>query len=265
MNKCNLIVLIYHELCRSQDRIEYNYLFTQDQFEDHLVTINKYDYTVITCDSFLNCLKDSTYKKKKFLMITFDDGNQSDFKIASPLLGKYELNATFFITTDWINKKGFLQEEEIRELAQQGFSIQSHAKSHRFLDKLDLLMLHEELYCSKRRLEDIIAKEVFALSIPGGRLNRKVIQVASNVGYKIIYTSVPFQLETKLNLFLIGRIGMRYPFNLFDFNEMLAMCPRFIFKKKLEAKGKRLLKSLVGGKCYYFLWLLFNKKKFKII
>ncbi len=39
---------------------------------------------------------------KKSVIVTFDDGHESDYTLALPLLRKFNFKATFFITTDWI-------------------------------------------------------------------------------------------------------------------------------------------------------------------
>ena len=48
--------------------------------------------------------------------ITFDDGHRSNAEIALPILKQLGLRGIFFITTDWIGRPGFMNEDQIREL-----------------------------------------------------------------------------------------------------------------------------------------------------
>ena len=67
------------------------------------------------------------------VVLTFDDGNKSDFTYVAPLLKQYGFGATFYITEGLnflTNKQHYLTWEEVHQLHQSGFEIGNHTRHH---------------------------------------------------------------------------------------------------------------------------------------
>ena len=68
------------------------------------------------------------------VVLTFDDGNKSDYTYVGPLLKHYSFGATFFITEglNFLNNKAhYVTWEEIRQLHEEGFEIGNHTRHHK--------------------------------------------------------------------------------------------------------------------------------------
>ena len=68
------------------------------------------------------------------VVLTFDDGNKSDFTYVAPLLKQYGFSATFYITEGLNfleNKEYYLTWEEVHQLHQSGFEIGNHTRHHK--------------------------------------------------------------------------------------------------------------------------------------
>ena len=87
-------ILIYHGICK-HDHTRFNPIFlTAKVFEEHLKLYKKH-CNVISLDDVYN----NRFSPDKFnICITFDDGYANNHKYVLPLLKKYEMPATFFIT-----------------------------------------------------------------------------------------------------------------------------------------------------------------------
>ncbi len=59
----------------------------------------------------------SVPEDENLLAITFDDGFRDNLTVALPLLEKYNLPATVFVTADFIGKENYLSTEELQTLA----------------------------------------------------------------------------------------------------------------------------------------------------
>lgn len=66
--------------------------------------------------------------------LSFDDGNESDFTVAAPILEGLGVRATFFVITDWIGRPAHLTAEQILLLQALGHEIGNHTRSHPHLD-----------------------------------------------------------------------------------------------------------------------------------
>ena len=71
--------------------------------------------------------------------------------LALPVLESVNLKAVFFITTDWINRKGFMDEDQILRLKNAGMLIGSHGCSHRCFSGMRMDELKREMQASKSR------------------------------------------------------------------------------------------------------------------
>lgn len=125
------------------------------------------------------------------VVITFDDGDISNFDVALPALARRGMVAEFFITTDFIGHEGSLTDENVRALAAAGMGIQSHGSTHRYLADLSAADMETELLYSKRRLEALVGAPVCALALPGGRGGERERSAAQRAGYQYVLNSVP--------------------------------------------------------------------------
>lgn len=129
--------------------------------------------------------------KQSPLYLTFDDGGRGATKAAG-ILDQYNWKAHFFITTDYIEKKGFLTSMDIMDLHKAGHVIGSHSCDH--TPRMSLLNYEDILTQwrkSKERLEDILGVSVQSASVPNGYYSKKVAIAASQAGIKYLFTSEP--------------------------------------------------------------------------
>ena len=122
-------------------------------------------------------------------LLTFDDGNASDYDIALPLLQKYNVKATFFIVTSWVGKPGYLNWEQIKYLDLAGMQIGSHSINHKNMTKILKPERIHELVSSRILIEDHIGKTAKAFSFPLGICNATTIKEVFESGYELCCTS----------------------------------------------------------------------------
>ena len=123
------------------------------------------------------------------VVITFDDGCETDLAVAAPDLKSRDFNATFYLVAGLLGQKGYLSTGQARELAEMGFEIGCHSMTHAYLTELAADELQAEIVKAKERLEQIIGRPVEHLSCPGGRWNQRVADLARESGYKSVSTS----------------------------------------------------------------------------
>jgi len=87
-------ILVYHGICLA-NHTRFNSIFLRlKTFEAHLQFYRKY-FNVISLNDFYN----ERFSRERFnICITFDDGFANNYKYVLPLINKYRLPATFFIT-----------------------------------------------------------------------------------------------------------------------------------------------------------------------
>ena len=119
--------------------------------------------------------------------LTFDDGTRSHFDHAVPALRARGMSATFFVTTDWIGRPGYMTWNELRQLVAWGMSVQSHSRTHAFLSTLDEASLREELAGSKRVLDAELGQDTDQIALPGGDAPRRALRhLLAESGYRVV-------------------------------------------------------------------------------
>ncbi|HEU4609714.1 MAG TPA: polysaccharide deacetylase family protein, partial [Chitinophagaceae bacterium] len=109
------------------------------------------------------------------LLLTFDDGTQSQYDNALPELDRYGYKALFFIMTITLNKPDFMSREEIRVLSEQGHLIGCHTWDHHDVRSYNATDWKIQLVKPVQVLEQITGKPVRCFAYPFGSWNSAAI------------------------------------------------------------------------------------------
>jgi peptidoglycan/xylan/chitin deacetylase (PgdA/CDA1 family) len=144
------------------------------------------------------------------LAVTFDDGGVSAMK-AADALEKRRLVGHFFVTTNYIGRRGFLARADIAELARRGHQVGSHSCSHPLrMGHCAWPQLVDEWTRSRSTLADILGERVSLASVPGGDFAMPVAKAAARAGYATLFTSEPTRtLRHAFGLTLVGRFAIQ--------------------------------------------------------
>lgn len=174
-------VLLYHAVGSPLSFDNYGLSIRPSLFEQHMRLLSKSRYL-----SPVNFASASPANQPLQVAVTFDDGYKDNFYVAAPILQKYQIPFTVFVTSSFIQSGApeYLTPGELKELAAcPGATIGAHGATHTPLAECDDTTLKEELYSSRCYLEDLIGKPVTTLAYPNGSTNRRVRDVAQEAGY----------------------------------------------------------------------------------
>ncbi|HEX7831470.1 MAG TPA: polysaccharide deacetylase family protein [Thermoanaerobaculia bacterium] len=171
----------------------------RETFRQHLRYIEMTGYNVIPLRHLYEYVMGERKSiPKNAVVITIDDGWRSTYTEAFPELQKRKFPFTVFIYPNIIGKTAnALSWTQIREMADAGVDIQSHALTHPFLtrrrhtsltDARYTDWLRNELAQSKKILEKETGKKVEFLAYPYGDYDDGVAKMAEKVGYKSALT-----------------------------------------------------------------------------
>ncbi|HDN95238.1 MAG TPA: xylanase [Nitrospirae bacterium] len=187
-------------------------------FEKQMRYLRDAGYRTLRASELLSYINGEISLDEKAVMITFDDGWLDNYVHAFPILRKYNINATIFLATDWIErasenaidlnaripnhkesnllvKRGeeyrvVLNWELIREMAESGLvEFHSHTKSHGKCHNLSAEELEEELEGSRKIMEERLGRPCTALCWPFGRNNSLSVNIARENGYSLLFTT----------------------------------------------------------------------------
>lgn len=241
-----LPVLMYHGLHAgpaSAGRFDDVYSAWPDQFAAQLDWLCANGYHSVRLD-------DAASQSGKAVVISFDDGDVSNVEVALPLLCERGMAAEFFITSDFIGQPGMLTTRDVRTLADAGMGVQSHGRSHRFLEDLDDDAMQAELHDSKQRLEAASGVPVTAIAFPGGRGGARERDTALQLGYRHVLGSAPGCNRWRRPFECYERVAVTRELALTDFAALVAWRgwrPRLA---SLRFRALRVPKRLLGNDRY---------------
>ncbi len=90
----NILILNYH-------------IIDKQGFEEHIKYLSKF-YTIISLEQYCYYLQENSPINKNYVTITFDDGYKSFYSDIFPIVKKYNVPVTIFLTTRPIDNEEFL-------------------------------------------------------------------------------------------------------------------------------------------------------------
>jgi len=154
------------------------------------------------------------------VVVTFDDGCETDLLSAAPILNAVRFAATFYITVGFLGKRGYLSHSQLRELSDQGFDIGCHSMTHSYLTDSPDDRLHQEIAGAKTELEQITGRRVEDFSCPGGRWGPRIVEVARRAGYRSVASSRSIANPPHADPFSLGRLAVMRGCSLKDFQRL---------------------------------------------
>jgi peptidoglycan/xylan/chitin deacetylase (PgdA/CDA1 family) len=244
------VFLMYHELELENRRLcnqeagYTRYVLAESDFRKQMLRMNELGFTGLSLSEALL----ASSSQQKGIVITFDDGCETDLLAAAPTLKELQFNATFYVVAGFIGKTGYLSAKQLCELSDLGFEIGSHSMTHRYLSELPEDDLKFEISASKELLEQIISKKVHHFSCPGGRWSKLAAEIAKDSGYETMSTSNIGINGADSDNFSLSRICIMRDTPLVEFEQT---CRAEAIKIKLLRQAAfSTAKSLLGNTLY---------------
>lgn len=115
---------------------------------------------------------------------------------------------------------GLMKAEDMRQLIAVGMSIGSHTLSHPILSQQSSELAWQEIYESRRALEEAIGKPVWALAYPFGdpaSVTSREMQMAGQAGYECAFMNVGGGFGASLPRLALPRVHVTGSMNLGEF------------------------------------------------
>lgn len=212
-------VLYYHSVQKNADN---EVIITPQTLKYELQYIKDQGYTTLTMNELYNYLLHNSPIPNKSIVITFDDGYMDNYYNAFPILKDLNMKATIFCITSNLDGSYYLSKEAINEMLNYGIDIESHTVNHLKLNQLTYSEQLRELQESKKNLESITGKEVYAVAYPFGAFNDDSIKAAKAAGYKLGFTTNRGLSDRDDNPLKLDRIYISSNYSMNTFKEILS-------------------------------------------
>lgn len=175
-------ILMYHVIGDDNGAMKELYVREAD-FTGQMRYLKDAGYTAVTMTEVFRHWNRGEPLAEKPVVISFDDGYESVFRLARPILRPYGFRTTQFIISSFVGRQGHMDEAMIRQLVAEGHEIGSHTVSHPNLPGLSRAARAAELTRSRAELSAKFGVTVDFLCYPAGRYDQTTVEVAREAGY----------------------------------------------------------------------------------
>ena len=236
-------VLLYHHVNPHRGDLV---TLTPNEFEAQLRYLQKRRFRTLFLDELVPFLKGEAILPDRTVALTFDDGYLDNWVYAFPLLVRYEIKATLFAVTSWVEegaarplagamgnqalpeipthreaKARFGQRgrggdsvnwSELKEMVKSGFvDVQSHTHTHRPIspEGLSIPEIELELRQSRDLIRERLEVDCRFLSWPWGEFTAEAVVAAKAVGFQALLTTRRGSSRPGTDLYGIPRIPVK--------------------------------------------------------
>jgi peptidoglycan/xylan/chitin deacetylase (PgdA/CDA1 family) len=211
-------VLTYHHLLeKSENKLYRNSstTITPESFNQQMGYLYQQHFTSITTGDIENYLNGKVILPNKTVLITFDDGLQSVYRYAYPVLKKYHLKATEFMITgrifqtpmNWNPDKAYALSYPEMDKMKDVFEFNSHTNNlhnKNINKKSDVVTMPYNTVKADIALSQRIL-HTHSFAYPFGEYNMQSIQILKELGFKSAFTTEEGYAKAGDNPYLIPR------------------------------------------------------------
>jgi peptidoglycan/xylan/chitin deacetylase (PgdA/CDA1 family) len=177
----SLPILTFHSLDDRSSVIS----FAPGVFQHGMTRLHEEGYRTLSLLEAVDHLGRGESFPDRSLVITFDDGYRTVYDEAFPVLQRYGMSATVFLTVGEeertggagqlpsLNERPMLNWNQIREMHQEGISFGAHTLTHSDLTLLPLDRMEAEVRVSQAMIENALGAPIACFAYPYGRFDKQ--------------------------------------------------------------------------------------------
>ena len=196
-----------------------------DEFKKHIEIIKSNNIKFVNPKDFENELNNN--KKERKLLLTIDDGYQSFYENAWPILKKSKIPFILFVSTREVGKRGYMSWEEIREIEKYDFvEIGNHSHTHEYLIDFSDQEARDDLITSINIFKKELGKNSSFFSYPFGEYSANLKKIVIELGFKYAFGQHSGVADHTKNFFEMPRFPINEKYGEVDrFNTILKTLP----------------------------------------
>ncbi|HQU37419.1 MAG TPA: polysaccharide deacetylase family protein, partial [Anaerolineales bacterium] len=173
-------ILLYHHVGYSLTDSEY--YVSPDEFENQMNYLFMRGYRTISVEQLTQAINLGAQLPSRPILLTFDDGSETVYTEALPIMQKYRFTGTAYIVHNFIGSGLFMDRDQIRELYDAGWEIGSHSLSHHDVTTRPGSQ-EEEIVKSRQRLASYLEVPINSFAYPFGAYDSDSLHFVKLAGY----------------------------------------------------------------------------------
>jgi peptidoglycan/xylan/chitin deacetylase (PgdA/CDA1 family) len=223
-------VLYYHSISETPIRSS----VSPRAFAGQIEYLVERGYELLSLSDAIARLRSGYARAVPTAVITLDDGFQDNYENALPVLTRYSVPATVFLTVAYIGTDRLptltrtdfmphpLDWDEVKEMGMRGVEFGSHTLTHPMLSSVPTDVARREIAESKRALEDRLGSPVGLFCYPRGDFNDDVKRMVREAGYQAACSTLPGVNDRRTDVFELRRTYISRRDSIDEFGKKMA-------------------------------------------
>ncbi|GBG96904.1 polysaccharide deacetylase family protein [Lactococcus termiticola] len=182
-----LPILMFHYVSGQDSDLTDSNWMSAATFDADMKALKEAGYTTVTAEEAQKIITEHKKPSNKMVWLTFDDGSLTNLRDVTPILEKYDMHATAFLITGFIDNKqgGILSWDNVNTMKASGrWDFGSHTVDHNDLGTQDAAAQTAELRDSQAALKQHLGITTNIICYPAGGYNADTLTVAKQLGYE---------------------------------------------------------------------------------
>lgn len=195
--RAHIPVLCYHQIRdwrASDSAVDRQYIVPPRAFAAQMAALDRHGFHPISPDQLLLHLTRGAPLPAHPVLLTFDDGTESQWTSALPVLRRHGFRATFFIMTVTLDRPNFLSRDQVRALAAAGHTIAGHTWDHHAVSDYGPADWRRQITQPTRELAGLTGRPIRFFAYPFGLWSRAAFPRLRAAGYR-----AAFQLSDRMD------------------------------------------------------------------
>ncbi len=199
-------VLMYHHLAPQPDPKHYGLIIDPEEFAAHMAYLKEHDYYTPTLQELADFVQNNAALPPRSVVITFDDGYESNYTYAFPILQQHGLRGVIFPIGQEIRLAGaapgwhsYLTDIQMQEMQASGviefgshtYAMHGSYQGSPFLQVAALEQIVTDLQEGEELFAALGLPQSIAIAYPFGKYGVQALEACQAVGYQIAFTTEP--------------------------------------------------------------------------
>lgn len=184
------VILQYHHVSTSTPAVT---SISPEDFRKHMDYLEETDFNILPLPEVLSALQAGTPLPERAAVITFDDGYESVYTAAFPVLQEKGWPFTIFVTSGLVgsNPGLYTSWDHLREMGDQGATLANHTVNHPHLIDIApgqneedwLAGVEQEITQAESRIEQETGQSHKLLAYPYGEYDPRIEELVESLGF----------------------------------------------------------------------------------
>lgn len=218
LGNSGLPVLMYHFFYdKTKGKAQDNNWLEISAFEEQIKYLSENDFYLPSWKEVEDYIDGTTILPEKSIVITVDDGDDSFFELAVPILQKYNVDATSFVITSWYGARA---NDKQKNVSYQSHSDSMHVSGNNGKGVM-LSWSYDKLVQDLEKSKSLLGGEASIFCYPFGQYNDTDIKALKSTGYKLAFTTKGGRVYKGSSKYELPRVRIMGTTTLSEFKNMV--------------------------------------------